>query len=77
MELAEEKSEWCGGWLDMKFWWKEVGRWPVGEETPGGVGELEKEGALEPGGVHEPSGEAEYRPELGINAGGEPEIKYQ
>ena len=40
----------------------------------GGVGELLKEGAFEPGGVMEPSGDVENRFELGIRAGGEPRI---
>ena len=44
-----------------------------GEETPGGVGELQNEGALEPGGVMDPNGEVENILELLIIPLGEPE----
>ncbi len=43
-----------------------------GEEIPGGVGELQNEGALEPGGVIDPSGEVENMLELLIIPLGEP-----
>ena len=49
-----------------------------GEEIPGGVGELQNEGALEPGGVIDPSGEVENMLELLIIPLGEPKqtLKY-
>ena len=50
-----------------------VGDCREGEETPGGVGELQNEGALEPGGVMDPNGEVENILELLIIPLGEPE----
>ena len=52
-----------------------VGDCREGEEMPGGVGELQKEGALDPGGVMEPKGDVENMLVLDSIPLGEPKHK--